>query len=260
MSKPKAKSARASKRKVDRIMVVYGFDENKKPRAAKFSEPEFKLARKAAELMKLEVFETDVPKLRRSLRKLPLGKIYASGWGFVTNVRRNQFDSLLNVIRSADPDAPEPAPQTNLPSSWDTIAVGHLVLGQADSAAEGWWPAIVVKTDRDMLTLQARDFPNVPTVIRHRSAVALLYTADFEAPEHTGTFAPGLPISWATLAFGQLVLAQDPKPENGWWEAEIVEMEGEYLKLKWRDFPRQPKVKRRQTDVALLNPVPPQAI
>ncbi len=53
MSKPKAKSARASKRKVDRIMVVYGFDENKKPKVAKFSEPEFKLARKAADLMKL---------------------------------------------------------------------------------------------------------------------------------------------------------------------------------------------------------------
>ena len=209
--------------------------------------------------MKLEVFGTDAPKLRRALKKLPLGKIYASGWGFVPNVRRNQFDSLLNIIRSADPDATEPAAKTNLPSSWDAIAVGHLVLGQADSAAEGWWPAIVVKTDRDMLTLQARDFPKAPTVVRHRSAVALLYTVDFDAPENTGTFAPGLPISWATLAFGQIVLAQDPNPQNGWWEAEIVEMDGDELTLKWRDFPRQPKVKRSRIDVALLNPIPPQA-
>jgi hypothetical protein len=88
--------------------------------------------------------------------------------------------------------------------------------------------------------------------------VALRYTAEFEAPEHTGSFATGLPISWATLALGQLVLAQDAKPENGWWEAEIVEMEGDYLTLKWRDFPRQPKVKRHRTAVALLNPFPPQ--
>ncbi len=259
MSKPKAKSASASKRKVDRILVVYGFDENKKPRAAQFSEPEFKLAHKAAELMKLKVFETDTPKLRRALKKLPLGKVYASGWGFVPNVRRNQFDSLLKIIRTADPDAPEPAPQTNLPPSWDAIAVGHLVLGQADSAADGWWPAIVVKVDRDMLTLQARDFPKAPTVVRHRLAVALLYTADFNPPEHTGTFAPGLPISWGTLALRQLILAQDAKPENGWWEAEIVEIKGEYITLQWRDFPRQPKVSRRRTDIALLNPVPPQA-
>lgn len=261
MSKTKAKSATAksaSNRKPDRIMVVYGFDENKKPRAAKFSEPEFKLARKAAELMKLNVFEGEVTKPREVVKKLSPGRIFASGWGFVPNIPRNQYDKLLTVLGTREPIAPEPLPPASLPSSWSSIKVGDLVLGQADAAADGWWPAVVANVDADMLRLQARDFPDVQ-VARHRSAVALLYTANFDAPEHTGSFAPGLPISWGTLAFGQLVLAQDAKPENGWWEAEIVEMEGEYLTLQWRDFPRQPKVKRRRTDVALLNPVPPQA-
>ena len=43
----------------------------KNRRAAKFAEPEIALARKAAELMKLSVFETDAPKIRRKLKKLP---------------------------------------------------------------------------------------------------------------------------------------------------------------------------------------------
>ena len=81
MSKTKAKVA--SNRKLDRIMVVYGFGENKKPRAAKFSEPEFELARKAAELMKLNVFEGESAKLRPVLQNLAPGRIYASGEGFV---------------------------------------------------------------------------------------------------------------------------------------------------------------------------------
>ena len=74
MSKTKAKVA--SKRKLDRIMVVYGLGEDKKPRAAKFSEPEFELARKAAELMKLNVFEGESAKLRQVLQNLEPGRIY----------------------------------------------------------------------------------------------------------------------------------------------------------------------------------------
>ena len=81
-----------------------------------------------------------------------------------------------------------------------------------------------------MLTLQARDYPEAPKAIRHRLAVALFYTSDFVPPEEIGSFATGLPISWATLTTGQLVLAaaNEIKPEKeGWWEAEIVKIDGE---------------------------------
>ena len=244
-----------------RVLIAFGLDEDKKARAAKFAEPEITLARKAAELMKLRVFETDAPKIRKKLKKLPLGNVYASGFAFVPNVRRSQFESILRIVDALDPLAPEPVPQTNLPSSWDAIAVGHLVLGQADSAADGWWPANVEAVDGDMLRLQARDYPEVPPVIRHRLAVALFYTGDFVPPEDIGTFATGLPISWATLATGQLVLAaaNEIKPQKGWWEAEIVKIDGEQLTLRWRDFPRRSKTRRHRTTVALINPVPPQA-
>jgi hypothetical protein len=257
MSNAKKKSV--SIRKVARILVVYGFDEDKKPRAAKFSEPEFELARKAADLMKLNVFEGDAIKLRRALKNLRAGNIYASGWAFVPSVRQNQFDALVAKLTSIKSETIDGIVDTGLPVSWDSIAIGQTVLGQADSSADGWWPAHVVDIDGDMLVLRARDFPKTPKVVRHRSAVALFFTKDFVAPEHDESAAPGLPVSWAKLAVGHLVIAQDAKAENGWWEAEIVEINGEKLKLRWKEFPRQPNVTRMRTSVALLNPVPPQA-
>jgi hypothetical protein len=239
-------------------MVVYGFDENKKPRAAKFSEPEFELARKAAELMQLNVFEGEVTKQRQVLKKLSPGRIYASGEGFVPNIPRNQYDKFISVLGTAEHTAPVSTPQAALSSSWDAIGVGHLVLGQADSAAHGWWPAVVASVEDDMLGLQARDFPEVQ-VVRHRSAVALFHTADYVAPVCGNSVVPGLPVSWDTLAPGHLVIAQEENAEDGWWEAVIVEIEEDKLTLRWRDYPKQPKVQRYRTAIALLDPAPPQS-
>ena len=100
-------------------------------------------------------------------------------------------------------------------------------------------------------------YPGAPNIIRHRCAVALFFTKDFKAPDQSDDVAPGLPISWAKLEVGHLVIAQDTKAENGWWEAEIVEINGEKLKLRWKEIPEQSDVTRMRTSVALLNPVPP---
>ena len=53
-----------------------------------------------------------------------------------------------------------------LPTSWDDIAVGHLVIAQ-ESLDDGWWEAIVLARDGDMLTLKWRDYPWQPNVLRH---------------------------------------------------------------------------------------------
>jgi hypothetical protein len=59
--------------------------------------------------------------------------------------------------------------------SWNEIASGHLVIA---SAKEGWWEAIVIDRKADTLTLQFRDDPTLPKVVRHRSAIALMYRAN----------------------------------------------------------------------------------
>ena len=44
-------------------------------------------------------------------------------------------------------------------------------------------------------------------------------------------------------------------PEDGWWEAIVVAIENDQLLLRWRDYPRQPCVRRGRLGVALLPPV-----
>ena len=50
--------------------------------------------------------------------------------------------------------ADQPAP--GLPVTWDEIAVGHLVIARDSTVDDGWWEAIVVARDGDMLTLNQR--------------------------------------------------------------------------------------------------------
>lgn len=257
MSKAKAKAI--STPQSTKILIVYGFGDDQKPRAALFIEPEIELARKAADLMGLNVYDGETPNLPKALKTVPKGRVYASGWGFVPYVRRPLFDGLLKAIGVTAPKPPKTIPQPKLPTSWDSIDVGHLVLAQADSAANGWWETLVESVDGDMLRLQARDFPDVQ-VVRHRSAVALLFTTDYVAPKQTKDGAPGLPIDWRRSAVGQLVIAQEDNPENGWWEAIVAEINGDTLTLRWRDYQKQPKFNRSRHAVAMLNPTPPKSI
>ena len=156
-----------------RTLVVYGYDENQKPRAAKFMEADFELARKAAELMKLQVYEGEAIKLRRALKKISAGNVYASGWGFVPHIRQSQYDALVTKLTGAIPPMPGALVPSGYPKTFDEIEIGHLAIAPAAAAADGWWPSIVNGVDGDMLSLQLRDYPKEKGK-RHRTAVALV--------------------------------------------------------------------------------------
>jgi hypothetical protein len=66
--------------------------------------------------------------------------------------------------------------------------------------------------------------------------------------------ASSRPESWEAIRVGDLVIAHE-SPEDGWWEAIVVAVENDQLLLRWRDYPRQPCVRRGRLDVALLPPV-----
>src|SRR5262249_18861351 len=97
--------------------------------------------------------------------RLEVGRIYASGHGFVPPIRPNLYERLCEL---ADP---KPAP--SLPRSWDDIEVGHFVLA-TEGPGEGYWEAIVLGRDNDMLTLKWIDYPDDPQLVCHRTALALL--------------------------------------------------------------------------------------
>jgi len=146
-------------------LIVFGLDPTGKAKAATFPAAQVDLATTAAGLMQLRLLKIDSPELAQFATQLPVGKIYASGHGFVPQVRTAIYDQLVQFA--------DPAPAPGLPTTWDDIDVGHLVIARDDLAA-GWWEAIVVARDGDMLTVKWRDYPKQAPAVLHRAALALL--------------------------------------------------------------------------------------
>jgi hypothetical protein len=161
-------------------LIVLGFDDQQKPRGAKFVDAKPDLVTKAADLMGLKVYEASPPDVAEYAKKLPLGRLYANGRGFVPNIRQSLYSDLVVALglepqaalsKNGDKDSLPPA--RGLPSSWDEVATGHLVIAQ-ESLEYGWWEAIVLDRNGDTFTLQYRDYPHLPKFVRHRSGVALM--------------------------------------------------------------------------------------
>jgi hypothetical protein len=166
-------------------LIVLGRDEAGKPQAARFPAGHHGLVAKAAKAMNLAVCKADGEVLSELAKKLPPGRLYSTGRGFVPSVGRSLYGKLVEQLKLAGQPVPGEAEQSEagrssaeqpapgLPSSWDDVAVGHLVIAQ-ESLGDGWWEAIVLARDGDMLTLKWRDYPWQPNVLRHAGSVALL--------------------------------------------------------------------------------------
>ena len=200
MTKHHNDKASASQTRSDNYIVLYGLDENEKPRAARFIDTvNRELLRKAAASLDLELYAATSPELAEIARKLPPGRLYSSGRGFVPNVRRALYDTLMDLIPAGGSDlnsARATAGKENgitgaaipkneagtegnsagapgLPKSWKDIAANHMVLVQ-QSLSDGWCEAIVVERQGDVLTVRWRDYPKYRPFRVHVDAVALL--------------------------------------------------------------------------------------
>jgi hypothetical protein len=174
-------------------LIVLGFDEQQKPRGARFVDAKPDLVTKAAEMMGLKVYQVTEPELAEIARKLPVGRLYANGRGFVPNVRQDLYSDLV-VALAAEPQAAvstagdkDSLPVAlGLPRSWDEIEPGHLVIAQ-ESLEYGWWEAIVLARKGDAFTLRYRDYPQLPKFVRHRSGIALMNPPTDEAKPEAQT-------------------------------------------------------------------------
>jgi hypothetical protein len=179
MTKTTAKANAAAKPSApSAALIVLGYDENQKPRAARFPATEAELVAKAAQIMDLKVYEAATEDLAALAKKLPEGRLYGNGRGFVPNIRQSLYSEII-VTLAGEPkaavgkDQDEPPVATGLPRTWDEIAPGHLVIAQ-EALEFGWWEAIVVGRNGDMFTLRFRDYPKLPKFVRHRNAIALM--------------------------------------------------------------------------------------
>jgi hypothetical protein len=157
-----------------RMLILFGTDENKKPRAARFIVDEnLGLLAKAADAMDLIICDAKTQKLSDLALKLPAGRVHANGTGFVPYIRQDLYDAVVEAAGADAAGPTEPPATIGAPRNFDEIAQGHLVIAQEDLET-GWWEAIVFACDGDMLTLRYRDYPRLPKFNRHRASVALL--------------------------------------------------------------------------------------
>jgi hypothetical protein len=162
-------------------LLVLGFDEQQKPCGARFVDDKPDLVAKAAQLMGLKVYKATSPDVAEVAKKLPIGRLYANGRGFVPNVRQAHYSDVIVALAAepqqaavgADDDKASMPVARGLPRNWDEIGPGHLVIAQ-ESLEYGWWEAIVIDRKDDMFTLRFRDYPRLPKFFRHRSAIALM--------------------------------------------------------------------------------------
>jgi hypothetical protein len=168
-------------------LIVLGYDDQQKPRGARFVDAKPDLVAKAADLMDLKVYQATSEDVAASAEKLPVGRLYANGRGFVPNIRQDLYSDLV-VELAFEPEAAL-SPETDkdslpaargLPQTWNEVGPGHLVIAQ-ESLDYGWWEAIIIDRKDDGFTLRYRDFPKLPKFFRHRSSIALMNPPSEEA-------------------------------------------------------------------------------
>ena len=186
------KKAETKKSELSDPLFVLGLDAGK-PRGARFAECT-DVAVLAAAKMGLSLVHPASTGFAELAQKLPKGRVYASGKAFVPNIRRELYDKLIAVTETPGDGSQVVKPEQSfvdrtdvggqqvacispmipgLPRSWESVGVGHMVLSH-ESPADGWWESVVEHRDGDILTLRFRDYPKLPTFVRHVSTIALV--------------------------------------------------------------------------------------
>jgi hypothetical protein len=119
MTKTTTKATAATKESPSAPLIVLGYDENHKPRAARFPAKDAELVAKAARLMDLRVYEAASEDLAALAKKLPEGRLYGNGRGFVPNIRQSLYSQVI-VALAIEPEAAVGKDQDELP-----VATGY---------------------------------------------------------------------------------------------------------------------------------------
>jgi hypothetical protein len=185
-------------------LFVYGLDEAGKPKGARFLMSDMETVFPVVTAQKLQFFDGGSSEETVKLgMKLAIGRIYARGKSFIPNIKRDLYDGILAALASdkaeldrlqAERTAAAAAAQevtrskeqtpayvptvlpplaSGLPQNWESIAAGNMVLAD-EGPGEGWWEAIVISRDNEILTLRYRDYPKAPKFERHISTIALI--------------------------------------------------------------------------------------
>ncbi|HVB16811.1 MAG TPA: hypothetical protein VNF04_09785 [Stellaceae bacterium] len=177
------------------VLVMLGIGIDGKPHAAQFAEHDAPLVARAAELMGFHVIQVapDNEELHGVAERLPRGRIFSTGRGFVPFVSRAGFDKLaVLVVGGITARAPQPIDAANedavhpladmfksdaintADALWAKVEFGTVVLAaQPDLYGPGWWEGVVVGVDGDDLTTRWMDDASLEPIHVSRRDVAL---------------------------------------------------------------------------------------
>ncbi|MCY1320406.1 hypothetical protein D9M68_365500 [compost metagenome] len=176
--------------------IMVGLDDQGKPHASWFAEDDGDAAAVAADLMDMALVDVEGDDLTAIAKNLPRGKLFDSGKAFVPFVKRTTYDRLATYLdddylaaTAARVEAAAAAASATAedyakaskgevparqPEDWSKLLVGDLVLTR-ETAGEGWFEAIIIEATDDRFRLRWRDWPELPTLTRAVTDIALLH-------------------------------------------------------------------------------------
>jgi hypothetical protein len=176
-------------------LVIFGLDDQKKPHASAFVSSQSDLAQKAAALMGMKLFHPKSEEEHALAVQLPRGRIFGSGRAFVPFVASANYKRLCEfagLSATAPPKTQEiecPAPaspdevvvamaadelRVEAPGDREVdLAPGAVVLA-CENRDSGFFEAIVVRIDGEVLTLRWEFWPKLPVFTRRCWQVAPL--------------------------------------------------------------------------------------
>jgi hypothetical protein len=159
-------------------VVVFGYGNDDRPRAAWFPPTQAEPARAAAKQLQLNVIEVTNGTAADLIAKLPAGQIHAAGPAMIPPVREDLYAKVVVTLNPRGEAGLEPGETvvTDMPTNWDGIKPGHLVLFH-EGLGDGWWEAIVIARSGDKVTLRCRDFPSYSKFTMRITDIALLNPA-----------------------------------------------------------------------------------
>ncbi|TXM88988.1 hypothetical protein [Methylobacterium sp. WL116] len=222
-------------------LVLFGRNRSGKPCAAWFDGNQAEAATNVAVTMKLRVLPIADDEQRRLALQLAHGRILPSGKAHVPGARRDLYGRLVALAGdqaglSITERPEERGEQVGEPDAPACEASTKIELGKTELA-----PAPAAETPAE-----AEEVRIVPAIA----------TADASPKPRPGD---GLfvgevrPTEREQIGLGSIVLAQEG-PDEGWWEAEIINCNGRVFSLRWRDYPLEPTILRPVDQLALLPP------
>lgn len=200
------------------VLVLFGRDRGGRPRAAWFDAADEAAARAAATAAGLRALPVTDEAGRTLARQLTRGRILPSGRAHASFAKRDLYARLVTL-------AGEEAGLTVAAAE----ASGPSAPPEQPKAATTTPPALA--TDKT-------EPPGKPLAPRPGAGL-------FVGQHHPG--------DRGEIGLGSIVLAHEG-PEDGWWEAEVIGVNGPVLALRWVGWPTSPTILRPADKLALLPP------